>query len=128
MADGGQVDAVLDLTGGHGAEVVIDFVGEGGATADGVAMLRRAGTYYVIGYGGNIDVPTIDIISTRDQLRRQPRRPYNDLVELMVLQAQGKVTLHTNAYPLQPINDALDDLDHGRVRGRGILVPEAAAA
>ena len=24
--------------------------------------------------------------------------------------------------------DALDDLDNGRVRGRGILVPEAAAA
>ena len=46
----------------------------------------------------------------------------------MTLQAEDKVTLHTNAYPLQAINDALDDLDHGRVRGRGILVPEAAAA
>src|SRR4029078_8222040 len=27
VADGGQVDAVLALTGGHGAEVVLDFVG-----------------------------------------------------------------------------------------------------
>jgi NAD+-dependent secondary alcohol dehydrogenase Adh1 len=47
---------------------------------------------------------------------------------VITLQAQGKVTLHTNAYPLDAINDALDDLDDGRVRGRGILVPEAAAA
>ena len=28
-ADGGEVEAVLELTGGNGAEAVIDFVGEG---------------------------------------------------------------------------------------------------
>lgn len=46
-------------------EVVVDFLGEGGATAEGVAMLRRAGDYHVVGYGENIDVPTIDVISPR---------------------------------------------------------------
>ena len=61
-ADGSHVEKVLELTGGAGAQAVLDFVGEGGATAEGVAMLRRAGSYYVIGYGENIDVPTIDII------------------------------------------------------------------
>lgn len=34
---------VLDITGGHGAEQVIDFVGEGGSTAKGLDMTRRAG-------------------------------------------------------------------------------------
>lgn len=43
VADGGQVDRVRELTGGHGAETVIDFVGEGGSTRDGVGMLRQAG-------------------------------------------------------------------------------------
>lgn len=46
--DGSFVKEVLDLTGGKGAEVVIDFVAEGGATATGVKMLRRAGNYYVV--------------------------------------------------------------------------------
>ena len=41
----------------------------------------------------------------------------------MVLTAQGKVTLHTHTYPLDAVNDAMDDLDAGRLRGRGILVP-----
>jgi len=41
----------------------------------------------------------------------------------MVLTAQGKVTLHTRTYPLDAVNDAMDDLDAGRLRGRGILVP-----
>ncbi|EMC96774.1 hypothetical protein BAUCODRAFT_131289 [Baudoinia panamericana UAMH 10762] len=62
--DGKFVQEVLDLTKGKGAEAVIDFVAEGGSTATGVKMLRRAGNYYVVGYGENINVPTIDIIST----------------------------------------------------------------
>ena len=64
VADGNQVEQVLELTGGNGAEVIVDFVGEGGATGWGLKMLRRAGDYHVVGYGENIDVPTIDIIST----------------------------------------------------------------
>lgn len=117
------VSQVLDLTGGHGAEAVIDFVGEGGATKDGIAMLRRAGDYHVVGYGENIDVPTIDIISTEINLIGNLVGSYNDLCELMVLAAQGRVKLHTARYSLENFQDAIDDLDAGRIRGRAILVP-----
>jgi NAD+-dependent secondary alcohol dehydrogenase Adh1 len=123
VADGTQVEQVLELTGGNGAEAVIDFVGEGGAIEDGVAMLRRAGNYYVIGYGGVLSVPTIDIISTEINFIGNLVGSYNDLVELMVLAAQGKVTLHTSTYPLSDFDKALSDLEHGNVRGRAILVP-----
>ncbi|TCO14352.1 NAD+-dependent secondary alcohol dehydrogenase Adh1 [Kribbella steppae] len=123
VADGTQVEDVLELTDGKGAEAVIDFVGEGGATAEGVAMLRRAGNYYVVGYGENIDVPTIDIISTEINFIGNLVGSYNDLQELMVLAAQGKVSLHTSKYPLADFQQAIDDLDAGRVRGRAILIP-----
>ncbi|MBF4997398.1 NAD(P)-dependent alcohol dehydrogenase [Nocardia aobensis] len=123
VADGTHVQQVLDLTAGHGAEAVIDFVGEGGATREGIAMLRRAGNYYVVGYGENIDVPTIDVISTEINFIGNLVGSYNDLRELMTLAAQGKVTLHTTKYPLESFQQALDDLDAGRVRGRAILVP-----
>ncbi|WP_190816354.1 NAD(P)-dependent alcohol dehydrogenase [Saccharopolyspora pogona] len=123
VADGDHVQDVLDLTGGHGAEAVIDFVGEGGATRDGVRMLRRAGDYHVVGYGENIDVPTIDIISTEINFVGNLVGSYNDLCELMVLAAQGRVRLHTSKYPLENFQDALDDLDAGRIRGRAILTP-----
>ncbi|MGH3950055.1 MAG: NAD(P)-dependent alcohol dehydrogenase [Pseudonocardiaceae bacterium] len=122
-ADGSQVEAVMDLTGGQGAEAVIDFVGEGGAIEDGVAMLRRAGNYYVIGYGGTLAVPTIDIISTEINFVGNLVGSYTDLEELMVLAAQGKVSLHTSTYPLIDFAKALEDLDNGQVRGRAILVP-----
>ena len=102
VADGTQVQQVLDLTGGKGAHAVLDFVGEGGATAEGVAMLRQAGNYFVVGYGENINVPTIDIISTEINFIGNLVGSYNDLNELMILAAQGKVTLHTTTYRLQP--------------------------
>jgi len=120
---GAHVDEVLEMTGGHGAEAVIDFVGEGGATAEGVRMLRRAGNYYVVGYGENINVPTIDIISTEINFIGNLVGSYNDLAELMALAAQGEVKLHTTKYKLDEFQQAIDDLDNGRVRGRAILIP-----
>ena len=125
-ADGKQVDTILEMTDGTGAEAVIDFVGEKGAIEDGVAMLRNAGSYYVIGYGENINVPTIDIISREINFVGNLVGSYNDLDELMTLTAQGRVSLHTSVYPLEAVNDAMADLDNGRLQGRGILVPQAA--
>ncbi|MGH3586516.1 MAG: NAD(P)-dependent alcohol dehydrogenase, partial [Pseudonocardia sp.] len=123
VANGQQVDAVADLTGGAGAEVVLDFVAEQGAEHDGFQMTARAGSYFVIGYGGQVQIPTLDIISTERNIIGNIVGTYNDLAELMVLAQAGKVTLHTKTYPLDSAVEALDDLDNGRVRGRAILVP-----
>ncbi|MGB9282059.1 MAG: NAD(P)-dependent alcohol dehydrogenase [Pseudonocardiaceae bacterium] len=123
VADGGQIDAVKDLTGGRGAEVVLDFVAEQGAEHDGFQMTGRAGSYFVIGYGGAVTIPTLDIISTERNIVGNIVGTYNDLAELMVLAQAGKVTLHTRTYALDDAVEALADLDAGRVRGRAILVP-----
>jgi len=123
LVDGTQVAKVKDITNGQGAQAVFDFVGEGGAIEDGVSMLRRAGSYYVIGYGGQLNVPTINIIATEINFIGNFVGTYTDLVELMTLKAQGKVTLHTTTYPLDAANDAIHALDSGQLRGRAILIP-----
>ena len=61
--DGTQRDKVKELTDGMGAEAIIDFVGEKGAIEDGIDFVQDGGFYYVIGYGENINIPTIDVIS-----------------------------------------------------------------
>jgi NAD+-dependent secondary alcohol dehydrogenase Adh1 len=121
--DGSHVDTVLELTDGRGAEAIIDFVGEKGAVEDGVAMVQDGGFFYVIGYGQNIDIPTIDVISREISFIGNLVGTFIDLEDLMTLTAQGKVKLHTTTYPLDAINDAMADLDGGRLQGRGILVP-----
>jgi len=123
VADGNHVDAVKDLTDGAGADVVLDFVAEQGAENDGFAMTRRAGSYFVIGYGGTLSIPTLDVISTERNIVGNIVGTYNELAELMVLAQAGKVTLHTKTYPLDAAQQALSDLDAGLVRGRAILVP-----
>jgi NAD+-dependent secondary alcohol dehydrogenase Adh1 len=119
-----HIQQVQELTDGKGAQAIIDFVGEKGAVEDGVAMIEDGGFYYVIGYGQNIDIPTIDVISREISFIGNLVGTYVDLQDLMTLTAQGKVSLHTSTYPLEAINDAMADLDGGRLQGRGILVPE----
>lgn len=121
----GYVDTVIEMTNG-GAEVVFDYVGERGAEDDAWNMTRPAGSHYIIGYGGTVEVPTIDIISTERNVIGNLVGTYNDLAELMNLTARGLVTLHTSTYPLDAVNDAIQDLNNGNLRGRGILIPEGA--
>jgi NAD+-dependent secondary alcohol dehydrogenase Adh1 len=129
VADGSHVDKVVEMTDGKGAEVVLDFVGEMGAEKDGWNMTGGGGSHFIIGYGGTVEVPTIDIISTERNVVGNLVGTYNDLAELMTLQAQGKVSLQTHTYSLDAVNDAVNDLNQGRMPGgRGILVPEGATA
>jgi NAD+-dependent secondary alcohol dehydrogenase Adh1 len=113
---------VLDITGG-GAHIAFDFVGERGAELLAPRLIRNRGSHYVIGYGGEIRLQTIEIISREINVVGNLVGTYNDLVELMALTSQGRVKLHTAVYPLDNAVDALADLDAGRLVGRGILVP-----
>ena len=121
--DGSHVDTVGELTEGVGVEAILDFVGEKGAVEDGIAMVQDGGFYYVIGYGQNLTIPTIDIISREISFIGNLVGTYTDLEELMTLTAQGKGQLRTSRNPLDAINDAMADLEEGRLQGRGILVP-----
>ena len=113
---------VQDITGG-GAHIVFDFVGERGAELLAPKLMRNRGSHYVIGYGGEVRLPTIEIISREINVIGNLVGTYNDLVELMALTADGRVKLHTAVYPLDAVNDAIADLEAGRLIGRGILVP-----
>ena len=83
-------------------------------------MLRPGGTYYLVGYGGTVTLPTMPLVLGEITLAANLIGTYADLV---ILADQGKVVLHTSRYPLEAAGDAIDDLRHGRIRGRAILIP-----
>ena len=122
-ADSNEVAAVLELTHGGGAEAVIDFVGEGDAIAKGLAMTRNDGYYYIVGYGGKIDIPTIDMITSEKTIVGNLVGTYAELVELMALADRGRVNLRTKEYKLSDANGALHDLHNGKIHGRAVLIP-----
>ncbi|MEU7467703.1 hypothetical protein AB0A94_03910 [Streptomyces sp. NPDC044984] len=77
------------------AEAVADFVGVGGSAKDGVGLPRRAGEHHVVGYGENVDNPTIDVISAEINFIGDLVGPHDDLCGPMVLAARGRVCPHT---------------------------------
>ena len=120
---GGELDEVMRLTGGRGAEAVIDFVGEGDAVAMGLAMTGNGGCYYVVGYGGKIELPTIDMVTSEKTIVGNLVGTYPELVELMALADRGLVNLATREYRLADADQALKDLHHGKIKGRAVLIP-----
>jgi len=121
-ADGQQAQQVRDLTG-QGADAVFDFVGEDATIGDSVAMLRPGGTYYLVGYGGTVTLPTMAMVLGEITVAANLIGTYADLADLVTLADQGQVVLHSSRYPLEAANDAIDDLRHGRIRGRAVLIP-----
>ena len=121
-ADGNELEKVLDLTSG-GAEIVMDYVGEKGTTTKGLAMTRGMGSYFVIGYGENIDYPTVNLVVGEKNIVGSLVGTWADLNELMSLAGRGLVNLATKEYSLADANTALHDLAAGHVKGRAILVP-----
>jgi NAD+-dependent secondary alcohol dehydrogenase Adh1 len=122
-ADGNEVERVLELTKGAGAEAVLDFVAERGTTAKGLAMTRAMGSYYVIGYGEDINVSAFEMITTEKNIIGNLVGTWAELTELMALADRGKVNLAVQEYSLENANQALQDLNNGKVKGRGVLVP-----
>ena len=116
------VEQVQELTGG-GAHAVIDFVGELGAEQLCWQMLRQGGTHYMVGYGGEIQVPTVNLIINEIAIAGSLVGNYMELVELMELNAEGKVNLHAQEYSLANINAAIDDFKNRKIVGRGVIVP-----
>jgi NAD+-dependent secondary alcohol dehydrogenase Adh1 len=124
VLDGGDapVERIQELTGGRGADAVLDFVAEGEVPGQAMAMLRPGGTYFVVGYGGTLEVPTMEFL-TEKRVIGNVGGTSAELMELMALADRGKVQLETVNYPLERINEAITDLRDLRVRGRAVVIP-----
>jgi NAD+-dependent secondary alcohol dehydrogenase Adh1 len=124
-ADGRHVDRVRQLTDGAGAEVVLDFVGEGTAIEDALGMLATGGRYLVVGYGGTLSIPTFQLVLGELEIVGNAVGTADDLAALLRLAVAGQVTVRSTLYPLDAVDEAIADLEQGRVRGRAILTPSA---
>jgi NAD+-dependent secondary alcohol dehydrogenase Adh1 len=118
------VTAVRDLTDGRGADLVIDFVGNGQTHADGTGMLARGGTYSIVGFGGMVTVPSAALVGGEQSIVANLVGGWIDLWEVMQLHARGRLSLKTETYPLEDVNEVLAKLREGEVTGRAVLVPD----
>jgi NAD+-dependent secondary alcohol dehydrogenase Adh1 len=86
-------------------------------------MTRNAGSYYLVGYGGKIEIPTMDLVISEKSIISNLVGNYAELCELMTLARRKMIKLATKEYRLRDVNVALHDLHAGRIKGRAVLVP-----
>jgi propanol-preferring alcohol dehydrogenase len=124
--DPDAVTRILDATGGHGAELVLDFVGADATLALDGRVVAPYGAIRVPGLGGGVFE-----FETAQQSRKLPfgttlARTYSgtlrDLVELVELARAGRLDVDLVRYPFSDALQALDDLARGDVRGRAVLI------
>ena len=117
-------DQIKALTDG-GAYMVIDFVGSESTVGLGTRSLRRGGRVIIVGlFGGalHMALPLIPIQSIGVVGSYVGTLP--EMQELMGHVRAGKVpAIEIQERPLSAATETLDDLRHGRARGRIVLRP-----
>ena len=122
-SDGQAAGAVKDLTQGHGADVLLDFVG----TEATIELARTAACTLadatIVGIGGGT-VPLSFFSQPYDvSIQTTYWGSRFELAELIELAARGLVHVESTTYSLDNAAQAYRDLQGGKVRGRAIVVP-----
>ncbi len=129
---------VMELTDGHGADVVLESVG-GELFRSCLRAIAWEGRLVVIGFAGG-EIPTVkaghvlvknmDLIGVQssDYREREPESFRGAQEELLGLLTHGKIGVQVTAtYPLEAAAEALEEIRYGRVRGKVVLTTGASA-
>jgi NAD+-dependent secondary alcohol dehydrogenase Adh1 len=122
QAGPGQVSAVGEVTGG-GAHVVLDFTEQPGNEATGMAMLRRAGSYFLAGSDLGREIPPAGLVTPQVNVMGNFAGSHNDLADLMTIAAERKIELGSAIYGFESFPEMLDDLSAGTLSDWAVLAP-----
>lgn len=117
------VDEIREHTGGRGVDVVLDFVGSDQTLGVAAATARQLADITIVGIaGGTLPVSFFGVpYETSVQSTYWGNR--RELVEVLDLGARGLLRTETTLYTLDDATRAYEDLAHGTVTGRAVVVP-----
>lgn len=125
-SDGAAAERILTETGGVGADVVFDFVGVQPTVDLAVAVVRGGGAIRFVGLGGGAFEYRAGAgagLPWGVNIERAYGGTRSDMREVIALAAAGKIAVEVVQYPLDDAPRAFDDLHHGKIQGRAVLVP-----
>jgi propanol-preferring alcohol dehydrogenase len=119
----GAVEEIRRLTGGRGADLVVDCVGAESTLKLGAAVARQLGDLTIVGIGGGV-LP-VGFFSVPYELSIQTTywgsRP--ELIEVLDLGARGLIHPKVTTFPLEEAVGAYRALHEGKLPGRAVIVP-----
>lgn len=124
-SDANAAARILEETRGVGADVVLDFVGVQPTVDLALAVVRNGGAIRFVGLGGG----SFEYIANSGTLpwgvniERAYGGTRSDMRQAVALAQAGKIGVEVVRYPLDEAVQAFDDLHHGKIQGRAVLVP-----
>ena len=125
-SDAAAAERILAETGGVGADVVFDFVGVQPTVNLAVSVVRGGGAIRFVGLGGgsfDYRAGAGSALPWGVNIERSYGGTRSDMREVVALAAAGKIAVEVVEYALDDAPQAFDDLHHGRIKGRAVLVP-----
>lgn len=114
---------ILDMTGGQGAEVVVDFVGADATLALAAKVARRMGQISIVGIAGGTLPVTFFGVPQECDIATTYWGTLPELMEVIALAAQQKVRLEAEYFPLDRAPEAYERMRKGSLRGRAVITP-----
>src|SRR6202140_2800834 len=127
-SDGGTTEQIRGLTAGAGANFVLDCVGAERTLKTGVAALARLGRLTLVGAALKTVPFGLHKVPWGAPLPTSLNGGTVNLREVIELARLGRIETIEDRYPLSRVVDAYRDLVGGKVRGRAVCIPGAAAS
>jgi NAD+-dependent secondary alcohol dehydrogenase Adh1 len=118
------VEQVMDLTGGAGVDVAIDYVSTTNTQQQAVDCLGIGGRFVTLGGAGqSFQAPAPKMLSKELELLGSRYCSRQQVIESLEICARGDVwPLVTETYPLEEAETVHQRLDQGLVTGRAALI------
>lgn len=122
-SDATTADKIKELTGGRGADVVLDFVGAETTIRQAMAAARVLGDVTIVGIAGGSFPWSFFSQGYEINLATTYWGSRPELLELFALASRGLIHTEHTVYSLDMAPQAYKDLKAGKVRGRAVIVP-----
>lgn len=121
VSDNRSAEAIMDLSGGRGADVVIDLVGTDETLALAAAVSRPHGRIVLVGLeGGSLHVGW-GRLATTCQFAISLGSTLSDLREVCKLAADGRLVIDYERFAFDEVETALARLRDGSLNGRAVI-------
>jgi propanol-preferring alcohol dehydrogenase len=114
-------ERILDLTGGRGADAIIDFVGTDATLALAARVSRPQGRIVLVGMEGGTLKVGWGTMATSCEFAISMGSTRSDLSAVCHLAAQGKIQIDSELFKFRDIEAAYAKLRAAQLRGRAVI-------
>lgn len=117
-------EAIAELTGGRGVELVLDMVGADETIALAAQVARPEADITIVGLAGGTLPFTFGATSYEASVTLPYWGSQVELMEVLELARAGRIEPHVERFSLDRVEDAYRGLREGSVSGRAVICPD----